>query len=105
MKILINNQNIYLDKANTFFKRFIGLMGKKNIKRGLIFPKCNSIHTFFMKENIDVIMTDKNFKIILLKQNVPKNKIIYKKEAYYTIELPSNTINKLKINETLILVD
>ena len=27
-------------------------MFKKNIKIGYLFPRCNSIHTFFMKENI-----------------------------------------------------
>lgn len=106
MKILINNQTIFLDKANNPLKRFFGLMGKKNIKTGIYFPKCNSIHTFFMKEEIDVIMTDKNMKIVLTKENVKKNKIIYKKEAYHTIELPKNIINnKLKLGETLTIID
>ena len=105
MKIIINNQTIYLEKANTLKKRFFGLMGKKNITNGIYFPKCNSIHTFFMKEKIDVIMIDKNYKILLIKKNVKRNKIIYKKEAYYTIELPFNTINNLNINETLTIFD
>ena len=105
MKLLINNQTIYLDKANTFSKRFFGLMGKRNIKKGLFFSKCNSIHTFFMKEEIDIIMIDKDKKIVYIKENVTKNKIIYKKEAYHTIELPKNSINNLKIGETLIITD
>lgn len=106
MKILINNQTIFLDKANTLTKRFFGLMGKSNIKTGLIFPKCNSIHTFFMKEDIDVIMMDKDKRIVLIKENVTRNKIIYKKEAYYTIELPKNTINNnLNLGETLSIID
>lgn len=105
MKVLINNQTIILDKADTILKRFFGLMGKKNIKNGLFFPKCNSIHTFFMKENIDIIMIDKTKKIVLLKTNVQKNKITYKKEAYHTIELPKNSINNLTLGETLTIID
>ena len=92
MEIQINNQKINVDVADTFFKKLKGLMGKKNIQRGLIFPRTSSIHTFFMKENIDIIMLDKNKKIIYIKRNLKKNKIIIKKKAYYTIELPFNTI-------------
>ena len=103
MKIIINNKVFIVEKADTFFKRLVGLMFKKNIKKGLFIPKCNNIHTFFMKENIDVIMLDKNNKVILIEKNLKKNKIILKKEAYHTIELPYTSINKLKLGETLII--
>ena len=64
---------------------------KKNINYGLCFPKCNSIHTFFMLENIDVIMTDKNYNILYIYKNLKPNKIILpKKNVYYTFELPAN---------------
>jgi len=92
MEILINNNKIDVDIADTFFKRLIGLMGKKNIQKGLLFKKTSSIHTFFMRENIDVLMLDKEKKILLVKKNLNKNKILIKKKAYYTIELPINTI-------------
>lgn len=92
MEILINNNKIDVDIADTFFKRLIGLMGKKNIQKGLLFKKNSSIHTFFMRENIDVLMLDKEKKILLVKKNLKKNKILIKKKAYYTIELPINTI-------------
>ena len=105
MKIVINNKSFKINKANTFLKRLKGLMFKKNIKEGLFIPECNNIHTFFMKDNIDVIMIDKNNKVILIKKNLKKNKIIYKKEAYHTIELPKNSIENLNLNETLTIID
>ena len=72
----------------------MGLMGKKNINYGLIFPRCNSIHTCFMKEAIDVIMCDKNYKILYIYPNLTKNKFILpKKGVYYTIELPVNYLS------------
>ncbi len=88
MYIVVNNKKIILEYANTFFKRLKGFMGTKNINYSLCFPKCNSVHTFFMKESINVIMTDKDNKIVLIERDVPKNKVISCKDAYYTYELP-----------------
>lgn len=76
-----------LKYANTFFKKLIGLMFKKNINYCLCFKRCNSIHTFFMKENIIVVFTDKNNKILKIK-NTPKNRILFCRNAYYTYEFP-----------------
>lgn len=101
MQIILENKKIEVKNANTFFKRLKGFMFKKNIDYCLCFPKCNSIHTFFMKENIDVIMTDKHNKILKIEKNLKKNKIIKCKNAYYTYEFPANTINTYKINSKL----
>ena len=103
MKIIINKEEFIVDIANTFKKRLLGLMGKKNITKGIFFPKTSSIHTFFMKEDIDIIMIDKNNKVIYYKKNLSKNKIIIKKKAYHTIELPSNSLNNINIGDKLII--
>ncbi len=102
MRIIINKQEFNLDIANTFYKRLKGLMGQKNIKKGMFFPKTRSIHTFFMKDNIDVIMIDKNNTVIYSQGNVSKNKIIIKRNAYHTIELPKNSLNNYDINNLII---
>lgn len=104
MKVIINNKEINLIEAKTFYTRLKGLMFKKNIQEGIFFPKCNSIHTFFMKEPIDLIMVDKAFNVVLIKKNLKKNKIIYKKEAYHTIELPFNSMKDLSL-QTLNIID
>lgn len=101
MKILINKQEFNVDVANTFIKRFLGLMGKKNIKKGIFFPKTKSIHTFFMRESIDIIMINRDNKIVYYKANMPKNKIIIKKEAYHTIELPNNSLKNIKLGDQI----
>ena len=102
MEIIINEEKFNVDTANTFWKRLTGLMFKKNIKKGIIFFKTGSIHTFFMLEKIDVIMLNKDGFVIYYKKNIKKNKIIIKKKAYYTIELPSNSINKLAIGDKIL---
>lgn len=98
-----NKYQIEIKEASTFFQKLKGFMGQKNINNGLRF-KTNGIHTFFMKEKIDVILTDKKNTIKYLFKSLSKNKIILpKKNIYYTYELPKNTINKLnlKTNTTL----
>ena len=103
MKVIINKQVFNLEEAKSFHKRFLGLMGKRNIKIGMFFPKTKSIHTFFMKENIDIVMISKDNKVVYYKKNVPKNRIIIKKKAYHTIELPNNSLKEININDELTL--
>ena len=91
MILKYNNKKIELEDCKTFKKRLIGFMFKTDINKALLFKNCNSIHTFFMKTNIDVIMCDKNDNIVYYYGNLPKGKVILpKKDAVYTIEAPTN---------------
>lgn len=105
MKLIYNNKEINLIECKSFFSRFKGFMLKKNINYALLFNKCNSIHTFFMIENIDVIMLDKDNIIRYYYKNLGKNKVILpKKGVCKTIELPINYYNFIintKINISL----
>ena len=105
MEIIINNTKFEIDKADSFYKRFKGLMLKKEITKGLFLPKTNSIHTFFMKSNIDLIMINKRNEVIFYYKNLSKRKIIIKKEAYHTIELPPNSLSKIKLKDKLTIID
>lgn len=102
MKIYVKQKKIPIKQYKNPFLKALGLMGKKKIKEGIVLVRCNSIHTFFMRQNIDVVMTDKNYKILYIYKNLKKNKIIWpKKKVYYTFELPKGTIRDLKINTHL----
>ena len=106
MYIENNNIKLKIIVANTFKKRLIGLMGKKVINYGMLFPKCNSIHTFGMKCNIDIIGLDENNKIIYIYENLPKNKIIrikYPNNLCTILELPAYFSNNYKINGILLI--
>lgn len=94
--------NIEIKEYHTFFKKLKGLMFKKNFNYGVRLTNCNSIHTFFMKEKIDVIITDKNNKILYIAKSLKPNQIIWPiKHGFYVFELPEKTINNLKINQYL----
>ena len=92
MKIVVNDNEIKVRECNNFISRLRGFMFyKKKIDYALLFNKCNSIHTFFMKENIDVIMCDKENNILYFYKNLSKNKIILpKKGVSKVIETPAN---------------
>ncbi len=57
--------------AETFYERFKGLMFvKKENSFGLLIENCNSIHTCFMKFNLDIYCLDKDFKVVKVYKNV-----------------------------------
>ena len=101
MKIIKNNKSILVKYYNKFFNRLRGFMFKRKIDYCICFPRCNSIHTFFMFKNIDVIMADKDYKILyIFKKLRPFRIILPKKNVYYTFEFPVNRF-KFNINEKI----
>jgi len=105
MLLIYQNKTIKIKECRTFFDRFMGFMGKRNIQTALLFNNCTSIHTFFMKENIDVIMLNKNNEILYYYPNIQKNKIILpKKHVIKTIELPPNYF-QFQINDKITIKD
>jgi hypothetical protein len=88
--------------ANTFFKRFKGLMGKKDFDRILVFSNLtgSSIHTMFMRFEIDIYFVDEN-KVIYEKVSLKPWKFYRpKKQAKYIIETKKNLLS-LKIGDKL----
>lgn len=74
--------------ATTYMQKLTGLMGKKNINYGMFFPNVSSIHTFFMKESIDIIGLNNKMIVTSIYENVKPNKILILKDAKHTLELP-----------------
>lgn len=63
-----------VEVAETLESRARGLLGRESIETDycLWIHKCRSIHTFFMKFNIDVIFVDKKLKVTSVKININK---------------------------------
>ncbi len=90
---MLSFENIDIKIAKSFKERFFGLMFKKNINYGLLFNNCNAIHTFFMKDKIDVIATDKDDNIIKSYKSLKPWKILILPKSVKNIyELPKGTI-------------
>ncbi len=103
MKLIINNKDIDIYECKSFLERLKGFMFKKKFDYAIFFNKCNSIHTFFMKENIDVIMCDNDNKVLYFYSNLSKNKVILPKKGVRKVfETPSEYFD-IKINERMII--
>ncbi|MCR5025919.1 MAG: DUF192 domain-containing protein [Methanobrevibacter sp.] len=89
---------IKIEYADTFFKRLMGLMFKKDIDYGLllILKYGSSIHTCFMHFTIDAYFLDEN-KVIVEKITLKPWKF-YKasKKVKYILEVKENTLNLKK---------
>ena len=87
--------------AGNFFIRAFGLIFRKEPKpgEGLLFYKCNSIHTFWMRFAIDVIFLDKNNKILALFTGLKPFRITpFIKSADKALELRKSSIKNSELN-------
>ena len=85
--------------AKTYMQKLTGLIGKKNINYVMFFPGISSIHTFFMKESIDVIGLNDAMIVTSIYENVKPNKILILKNANHTLELPKGESKRYHIGQ------
>lgn len=70
--------------------RLVGLLNRAHIDRceGLWFPRCSTIHTLGMREEIDVLFLDDRNRVVRTLCGVPPNRIAVScSNASSTIEL------------------
>lgn len=116
-KLVIENSNLivveHLKIANSFFKRFKGLMLKKIIdnNEGLLLTKTKQIHTFWMLSPIDVIYlrktTENKYLIVGLEIGMKPWKVgKYYRNVSDVLEVNIGKIEnlKLKVGENLVKV-
>lgn len=101
-KQISSDHDIKITYADNFYKRFKGLMLKKEFNGGLLFTnlKDSSIHTLFMRFEIDVYFLDEN-KVIYEKTSLKPWKFYRpKKQAKFILETKKDKL-KLKIGNHL----
>jgi uncharacterized membrane protein (UPF0127 family) len=82
--------------AASFFTRFLGLMGRKPSDYGLLLIPCNSVHTCFMRYDLDVFFLDRDYKVLAIRRDMkPWRVTSIIREARMVLELPSS-LNALK---------
>ena len=94
--------NVKITCADTFFKRFRGLMGKKDIDFAILFAniKDSSIHTHFMRFDIDVYFLDENCTVIDKATLTPWKFYKPSKKAKYILETKKDKL-KIKVGDCL----
>ena len=96
------NEKTDVKYADTFFKRFMGLMGKKDIDYVLVFTnlKDSSIHTHFMRFDIDVYFLGED-KVVFEKATLKPWKFHRpEKRAKFIIETKRDAL-KIEVGDEL----
>ena len=94
--------------ADSVAGRLIGLLGRRSLKpdSGVWIIPANAIHTIGMLFSFDVVMIDKNFKVVSVKEFVKPFRIILPKlRAESVIELPAHTIfrSRTEVGDELVI--
>jgi uncharacterized membrane protein (UPF0127 family) len=84
-------------EASTFLERLFGLLNPDNPKI-MLFRTRFGIHTFFMKNSIDVLLLDDDFLVVKTIRSLSPFKIfVYNPKYSRVIEMPKGAIDKLRI--------
>lgn len=97
---------IHTHEAISFKSRLLGYMFQKQpVVPSIIFMPCNSIHTFFMRFNIDVIFLNKDMEVIKILYNVPPRRIILPvKESTSVIEAKADQFKAVKLGDKIVVI-
>ena len=100
-QLLIGNKVFTVKVADSFFSRLLGLMGKKEMKddQALLITKCNSIHTFFMRFNMDAVFVDKNMVVKKTVKSIRPCRIAAEWTSSAVLEFISKGNEKTQISE------
>lgn len=91
-----------VENANHFFRRFMGLMYRKSMKKshGLLLTPCNEIHTFGMRFDIDTIAISKDDVVLFIDKSVPPHKVRKRvKNCYKVLELCGGVADEIGLAE------
>ena len=103
MYIKLNGKKINIRVLTNFKERFISYkFYLEPITEGLCFPKKRWFHTYFFCQKVDIVMTDKDNKILYMYPSLKSERKIYPKNGvYYTYVFPDRSTSKLKIGDKL----
>ncbi len=108
MKVINQTRNTILTEniiqPISLLDQTLGLL-KHKTPTAMLLKTRFGIHTFGMKYPIDIVILDKENKVVVLKENLKPNLIFIWNFKYETIlELPEGTIQKTKteIDDTLL---
>ena len=69
----------HVELARSLWARNQGLLGRARLDDGdaLYLPGCGSIHTFFMRFNIDIVFLDGKKRVVRIEEGVPPWRFLF----------------------------
>jgi len=94
--------------ADSIFGRLIGLLGRRSLQpdSGVWIVPANAIHTIGMLFTFDLVLVDKNFKVVGLRELVRPFRITMpERKAESVLELPAHTIfrSRTQVGDQLLI--
>lgn len=107
MYLKVNNKKLHIREMTKFLDRLIGLRFYfQTLDFAMKYPKKKRINTYFFFQKVDVILTDKDEKIIYMIENCPTEKKIRRKRKVYNIYfVPLGTVKNLKVGDKLNIIE
>lgn len=89
--------------AEAFFERLKGLIGKQQLANGegMFFPRCNSVHMWFMRFPIDVIFVDAQYRVTSVYSGLRPWRLlpVFDFRASHALELPEGSIERVGVRK------
>lgn len=85
-------ENMRVVTAQTFFERLLGLLapvygaGMRADGVAIVFPCCSSVHTWFMKRDLDIVFLDRKGAMLRVYWDVKPGRLIFCPGASLAIE-------------------
>jgi uncharacterized protein len=94
--------------ADSILGRLVGLLGRKSLRpdSGVWIVPANAVHTVGMLFSFDVLMIDKDFKVVGMRELVRPFRLVWPNlKAESVIELPAHTIfkSRTEIGDQLVI--
>ncbi len=87
-------------RATTLSWRMRGMIGRQFTDfDALVFPRCGSIHTWFMTMPIDVVFLDRGQVVCGVRRALGPWRMAAARRAHSVVELPSGTLERVVCEE------
>jgi hypothetical protein len=103
MYIKINSKQVKLVEYSSFKERFKSLKFNFNkLDYAIKYPKKRFFNTIFFVQNVDIVLTDKEEKVVGTYENVRSEKyFIHKKKTYNVYLLPLGSVKHIAIGDII----
>ncbi len=89
--------------AECFTDRLKGLLGRDRLEpgEGMFFPRCNSVHMWFMRFPIDVVFVDHEWRVTSVHESVRPWRLLPVGDlrARHALELPVGSIRRAELRK------
>jgi uncharacterized protein len=77
--------------AAGFGCRLLGLayLDRGAVGRGLLIPRCSSVHTFGMRFDLDLFFLDERGDLLAVRRGVPPRRLAFVRGAHAVLEVPA----------------